>query len=101
MASILGISGTPTRMGNIEKAMIRVMEASGKDFEMVRFSQLRLKPCIACLKCSDSNLCVQQDDMNQILSKIEESSAMVLGALPDLHVSERFDEDLYRENVPA
>ncbi|WP_432663660.1 flavodoxin family protein [Wukongibacter baidiensis] len=82
MAKILGFSGTAIKSGTIEKAMEHVLRSSEAEYEMIRLSELDIKPCMGCLECAKDNRCIQKDDMNQLLDKILEAEALVFSGFP-------------------
>jgi multimeric flavodoxin WrbA len=79
MAKVIGFSGSPVKSGNVEQAMAQILESTGHDWELVRLSTKNIRPCVACLACAKNNRCVLKDDMNELLDKILEADAIVLG----------------------
>ena len=78
----LGIVGSPRRGGNTEilvGAALRGAEEAGALVEKVLLSKLDVAPCLACDACRDSGECVQQDDMAELLDKMQRSQVWVLG----------------------
>ena len=47
--------------------------------EMVRLHELTVKPCKACHGCRADNMCVIDDDWEDLKSRILDSSALVIG----------------------
>ena len=82
MTEILAVSGSPIKLGNIEQAIRQIMRSTGRDGELIRLSALNIKPCTACLKCVHTNRCVQRDDMNEILQKVVDAQALIIGGFP-------------------
>lgn len=77
---ILGISGSP-RAGSITHQLVQeVLEgAEGCETEIVSLAGRQIGPCIACLGCADTNVCVVDDDMKSLREKIVEAHAYVIG----------------------
>ena len=79
---VLGIVGSPRRGGNTEVlvgAALRGAEEAGALVEKVLLSRLDISPCLACDACRDTDECVQQDDMTELLEKMHRSQVWVLG----------------------
>lgn len=81
MAKILGFSGSTIKLGTVEKAMEQVLKSTGKEWEMIRLNNLNMKYCIGCVGCAHTVRCVIKDDINEILEKIEQADAVVIGGL--------------------
>lgn len=81
MAKVIGFSGSTVKSGVVEKAMIKVLDATGQEYELVRLHTLNMKHCIGCVGCAHTNRCVLKDDVNDILGKIEQADAIVFGGL--------------------
>ncbi|MFP3153529.1 flavodoxin family protein [Lachnospiraceae bacterium ZAX-1] len=82
MSKIMAFSGTHIKNGNIEKAMLLVLDSIGVEYEFIRLAELNMKQCTACIGCADDNRCVQDDDVNPILEKIMEADGLIIGAFP-------------------
>ena len=57
----------------------KVVRDTGDDYEMIHLARLRINPCIGCVKCADTNRCVQPDDMAPLYDKIATADALVVG----------------------
>ena len=79
-AQVLGISGSPVRNSNTDRAVQAVLEHTGVETEFIKLSELSMEPCRACLGCVDSNECVVKDDGRVLAEKFREARAFVLGA---------------------
>ncbi len=80
---ILAISGSPVKEGNLDRTVKAVAEASAQDYEFIKLSHYKINPCLACLKCVESNHCVQKDDYSNILEeKIRDADAVILAGYP-------------------
>jgi multimeric flavodoxin WrbA len=82
---ILGISGTPIKDGNCDKAVQAALEAAAK-FKGVEteFITLANKEIASCMHCQDCILkqepCKYEDDANWIIDKIAQADGMIWGA---------------------
>jgi hypothetical protein len=76
---ILAINGSPKPKGNLERMLHKVAGDTGYDYEMVHLAKLNIRPCIGCVKCADTNRCVQQDDMTPLYDKIVAADALIVG----------------------
>ena len=81
---ILIINSSPRRQGNISK-MLDLMKQEAESLEVetnyIRASELKVHPCIGCMKCREtSKCCLPEDDAQQVLHFIEEADALIIGA---------------------
>ncbi|MCP4760378.1 MAG: flavodoxin family protein [archaeon] len=79
-AKILGISGSPIKNSNTDRAIKAILEASGKESEFVKLSDLHIRPCLACKRCVKDNLCKQEDNFPELAKKVLLADALVIGA---------------------
>ncbi len=77
---ILGVSGRPIQNSNTDRAVKAVLEASGLESEFVKLSEINVRPCQACKRCVEDNLCKVDDDFPALAKKIREADALVIGA---------------------
>ncbi|MCK8817521.1 flavodoxin family protein [Natroniella sulfidigena] len=76
---IIGISAG--RKGKItEEAVKTVLEESGLATEFFSLSDFELLTCDACNGCIETYRCVKDDELNQILIKMEQAEGIVFGA---------------------
>ncbi|MGM9869355.1 MAG: flavodoxin family protein [Sodaliphilus sp.] len=81
---ILMLNASPRVNGNISK-MLHIIaqecEANGAEVELIRVQDLKVHPCMACMKCRSSLQCVlPADDAQRILALMAQSDALVVGA---------------------
>ena len=81
---ILIINSSPRRQGNISK-MLDLMKQEVESLEVetnyIRASELKVHPCIGCMKCRETlKCCLPEDDAQQVLHFIEEADALIIGA---------------------
>ncbi len=76
---VLGISGSPIRHSNTDRAVQMVLEETGLEYEFIKLSQYKLEPCRGCLGCKDSNQCVLKDDGAMLAEKFDQADAVVVG----------------------
>ncbi|WP_342306167.1 flavodoxin family protein [Methanolobus sp. ZRKC5] len=50
------------------------------DVEFIKLSKHNVKPCLACMKCVDKNVCVIGDDGNTIAEEVKEADALIVAA---------------------
>ncbi|HJN15076.1 MAG TPA: flavodoxin family protein [Armatimonadota bacterium] len=81
-AEILGISGSPIENSNTDRAVKRVLDATGMESEFIKLSDHSVQPCRACLKCVQTNRCVVPDDGPMLADKFQAAKAFVLGSYP-------------------
>lgn len=75
---VLGVSGSPIKDSNTDRALKTVLEATGVDTEFIRLRNYKIEPCRACLKCVDTNVCVINDDGNTLAQKAKNADALVI-----------------------
>jgi multimeric flavodoxin WrbA len=76
---ILGISGSPIKNSNTDRLVQAVLDASGLTTEFVKLSRINVRPCIACLKCKEDNICKVKDDFPELAKKVRHAGALVVG----------------------
>lgn len=82
---ILGISGTPIKGGNSDKAVLAALESAaqleGIETEFITLADKKIASCIHCQYCIDNKSpCKFKDDANWIIEKIAEADGMIWGA---------------------
>jgi len=77
---ILGVSGSPIPNSNTDRAVKAILKASKLESEFVKLSDITVRPCRACKRCVEDNICKQEDDFPALASKVLEASALVIGA---------------------
>lgn len=96
---VLGVSGSPIKESNTDKALKAVLKATGCDTEFVKLSEMEIAPCRACLGCIETNRCVIKDDGIAVAEKAREADALVIaGYTPYSTIDSRtkaFIERLY------
>ncbi|WP_407283380.1 flavodoxin family protein [Methanolobus sp. WCC1] len=63
---------------NTDRTLKAALEATGMETEFIKLSNHTIKPCLACLKCVDNNVCVIGDDGNEIAEKIKNADALIV-----------------------
>lgn len=76
---ILVINGSPKPRGNLHRMVEKIAGDTGKEYEMARLSKLSINPCVGCVKCADTNRCIQKDDMAPLYDKIVNADALIIG----------------------
>lgn len=81
MKNLLGIIGSPRKMGNCE-LMVKEIAAGLPEpakLSMVRLVEKDIRPCKACYRCLTGD-CPHQDDFSGVLRAIMEADAVVVAA---------------------
>ena len=78
-SEVIGISGSPQKEGKVETLIQEVLSASHLSSELIRLHEITVKPCLACNGCRTDNVCVIDDDWNELQSKIIDAAAVVIG----------------------
>ena len=80
---ILVIAGSPRKGGNSDilcDAFIRGAVEVGNTAEKIYVHDLSIAPCRACSACRKTGVCVQNDDMGTVISKMLEADVIVLAS---------------------
>ncbi len=78
--TVIGISGSPIKDGNVDRMVQYILEKSGKPFEFINLTDLSYSPCRACVHlCAGDNLCKLDDDLKPLYPRLMEVKALVLG----------------------
>ncbi|MGA7577827.1 MAG: flavodoxin family protein [Desulfobaccales bacterium] len=76
---LLVINGSPKPHGNLSRLLEKIAEATGADYEIIHLAKLQIHPCLGCVKCADTNRCIQPDDMGPLYDKILAADALIVG----------------------
>lgn len=76
---IIGISGSP-RDKNTNYMLRTVLDATGRDYELIVLKDKNVNPCNACGGCYQSHKCIIKDDMQEIYDKLLKADIIVLGS---------------------
>lgn len=79
---VIGISGSPVKNSNTDRLVKAVLENTGLETEFIKLSRRKVQPCIACLGCTDDNVCKVKDDFQEIAEKVKHAGAIVVGGYP-------------------
>lgn len=77
---VLVLWGSPRRNGNSDMlcdAFIKGAESTGHLTEKIFIQEKKISPCLACYGCRNTNLCVQRDDMGEILEKMVQADVIL------------------------
>lgn len=78
---VLILSGSPRKGGNSDllcDEFARGAEKAGHLVEKIHVQDLKIGGCLACYGCRGTHVCVQKDDMAQILEKMIAADVIVL-----------------------
>lgn len=99
MKKILGVSGSPIKNSNTDRALASALAATRLDTELIKLNRLSIEPCRACLGCVETNECVIADDGNTLARKAREADGLIIaGYTPYSSIDARtkaFMERLY------
>lgn len=83
MKKILILSGSPRKSGNSDILCDEFMRGaleSGHEVEKIRVAEKKIGYCRACYACRESGVCVQKDDMAEVLQKMIDADVIVLAS---------------------
>ena len=82
--SIVILSGSPRIDGNTDKlvaAFIEGAESAGKSVTVFKVADMKIGGCLGCRYCfEEKGVCVQKDDMPQILDAIRNAGTLILAS---------------------
>jgi len=88
MKKVIAINGSPRKKWNTATLLNKALEGAasqGAETEIIHLYDLKYKGCISCFACKlkdgkSYGKCACKDDLTQILEKIEQSDALILGS---------------------
>lgn len=83
MKRVLGIIASPRKLGNSEILTKAAVEATGggNQLELIRLTDLDIRPCKACYSCLPKDkTCRIKDDLGFLLERIQQADAVILAA---------------------
>ena len=83
MKKVLFINGSPNENGCVSTAMdevITVLNDNGIQTEKIWLGKKAMPDCMACMKCQETGKCVFQDQVNEIVSEIDEIGGIIVGS---------------------
>ncbi|MBU0663340.1 MAG: flavodoxin family protein [Proteobacteria bacterium] len=75
---ILGISGSPIKNSNTDRALKIVLESTSLKSEFIKLSDYNFGPCDACLGCIKTNRCIKKDDGVMLAEKTYKADAVII-----------------------
>ncbi len=75
---VLGISGSPVKNSNTDRALQIVLEATSMTAEFIKLSNYNVGPCDACLGCIKTNRCIKKDDGVMLAEKTYKADAVII-----------------------
>ncbi len=80
---VLGVDASPRRNANTETLLdcaLKGARGKGVRTEKVVLNLLRIKPCQACARCSETAVCYIKDDMQALLKKLKTCDALIIAS---------------------
>ncbi len=83
---VLAIIGSARKGGNtttLTKIVFGELEKEGIETELIELAGKNLKGCMACYKCfqnKDKSCSIKTDEMNELITKMDEADAVILGS---------------------
>lgn len=79
---VIGISGSPVKSSNTDRLVQEVLNNTGLESEFIKLTQRNVRGCIACMRCTEDNVCKVKDDFQEIAEKVKNAKALVVGGYP-------------------
>ena len=83
MRKVIGIFGSPRQNGNSDillNSAIRGIETNGVDIERIIVRDLKIAPCNSCGGCWEKGVCVIDDDMQKIYSRLVDADGIIVAS---------------------
>jgi len=83
MRKVIGIFGSPRQNGNSDillNSAIRGVETNGVDIERIIVRDLKIAPCNSCGGCWEKGVCVIDDDMQKIYSRLVDADGIIVAS---------------------
>ena len=77
-ARIIGVSGSPIKNSNTDRALKLALESTGQETEFIKLLDYKVEPCRACLGCTKTGRCVIKDDGIELAQKAREADALII-----------------------
>lgn len=77
---ILGICGSARKEGNTGFLLSELLNAPGKEAELIWLNDLNLNVCLGCRRCEIETRCVQNDGLHLLFGKMLEADAIIFGS---------------------
>lgn len=80
---VLAVNGSFRKQGNTDIIIEKVLEGArsrGAETASVFVDDLHINSCQGCLECRQDGICRQEDGLMEIVKKIEEADAIVVGS---------------------
>ena len=83
---VIAINGSARKDGNtthLIKMVFSELEKEGIETELIELAGKNLKNCMACYKCfqnKDKKCIIKNDDLNDVIAKMDEADAIILGS---------------------
>lgn len=98
---VLGVSGSPIKNSNTDRALKAVLDATECETEFIKLIDYTVEPCRACLGCVKSNTCVIKDDGIMLTEKTKEADALVIAGFTPLFDDRFTNKGIYGTALPA
>lgn len=79
---LLVLNASPRKKGTVATILKSILDGASQrhEFEWVDLYDLKMKPCIACMKCRPDGECVQRDDDAHLIGrKIKDADGLIVG----------------------
>ncbi len=80
---VVAIIGSPRKNGNTEQLAAHTLKAvaeEGIETEIIPLAGKDIRPCNACLACTDSGECSINDDLQPVYQKMAEADGIILAS---------------------
>lgn len=75
---VLGISGSPIKDSNTDRALKIALDATYMKSEFIKLSDYNVEPCDGCMGCVKTNRCVKKDDGVFLAEKTFKADALII-----------------------
>ncbi len=96
---VIAIHGSPRTISSTTRKLAGyVLEGaaeSGAETEMIDLAEYHITPCTACEACSLNGICVNDDDVPELLNRMREADGIIFGYSGIYRYNYRPDEGIF------
>lgn len=75
---VLGVSGSPIKNSNTDRALKLALKSTGLNTEFIKLLDYKVEPCRACLACTKTGRCALKDDGILLAEKVKAADALII-----------------------
>lgn len=83
MKKVLILCASPRKKSNTMQVLeecSKTIKENGLETEIISLRKMKIRSCVACMKCAEKHKCSINDGLNEIIDKIKESEGFIVGS---------------------